>query len=72
MLDEQSEDSPRTISKWDIFALFSDTISDIFLVFSNFFTVITMMLDRKATVVDDEKSFHEYAARTIETLREGE
>ena len=72
MFEEQGEDIPRTISKWDVFALFSDTISDILLVFSNFFTVITMMLDRKATVVDDTKSFHEYAARTIETLKEGE
>jgi hypothetical protein len=72
MFDEQGEDIPRTISKWDVFALFTDSASDIFKVFSNFFTVLTMMLDTKATVVDDQKSFHEYAARTIETLREGE
>jgi hypothetical protein len=30
------------------------------------------MLDTQASFVDDKKSFHEYAARTIETLQEGE
>ena len=72
MFDEQSEDIPRTISKWDVFALFTDSLSDMAIVISNFFAVLTMMLDTKATFVDDQKSFHEYAARTIETLREGE
>jgi len=30
------------------------------------------MFDTQAIFVDDQKSFHEYAARTIETLKEGE
>jgi hypothetical protein len=39
---------------------------------SIFFRVLTSMLETHADFVDDEKSFHEYAARTIETLQEGE
>ena len=70
--DEQGEIAPRTISAWDIFALLADTMSDIFTVMSNFFTVLTQMFDTQATFVDDKKSFHEYAARTIEKLKEGE
>jgi hypothetical protein len=30
------------------------------------------MFDTQASFVEDKKSFHEYAARTIETLQEGE
>jgi hypothetical protein len=70
--DEQSEIPPRTINAWDFFALLSDSVSDIFAVITNFFTVLTHMLDTQASFVDDKKSFHEYAARTIETLKEGE
>jgi len=70
--NEFGENSPRTISVWDIFALLADTMSNIFTIISNFFTVLTHMFDTQATFVEDKKSFHEYAARTIETLKEGE
>ena len=70
--DELGENTPRTISAWDIFALLADSMSDICTVGSNFFTVLTQMFDTQATFVEDKKSFHEYAARTIETLKEGE
>ena len=70
--NEFGENTPKTISVWDIFALLADSMSDICTVGSNFFTVLTQMFDTQATFVDDQKSFHEYAARTIETLKEGE
>jgi hypothetical protein len=70
--DEQGERKPIQISVWDLLALLSDTVSDLFTVISNFFTVLTHMLDTHASFVDDKKSFHEYAARTIETLQKGE
>lgn len=70
--DEQGGRKPVHISGWDLLALFADTVSDIFTVFSNFFSVLTHMIDTHASFVDDQKSFHEYAARTIETLNKGE
>jgi hypothetical protein len=63
---------PTRITKWDVFALFSNTASDIADVASNFFQILTEMLATQASFVEDKKSFHEYAARTIETLQEGE
>jgi len=70
-LDEQGN-IPTRVTKWDIFALFSNTASDFADVISNFFQILTEMLSTQASFVEDEKSFHEYAARTIETLKEGE
>lgn len=70
-LDEQGN-IPTRVTKWDIFALFSNTASDFADVISNFFQILTEMLSTQASFVEDEKSFHEYAARTIETLQEGE
>lgn len=61
----QGERAPTQFTKWDVFALLSDSAA-------NFFTVLTNMLDTQASFVEDQKSFHEYAARTIETLKEGE
>jgi len=70
--NEQGEDRPVRLSKWDYFALLANTASDIFEVIANFFYLLTCMLDNRAIHEDEKKSFHEYAARTIETLREGE
>jgi len=53
-------------------ALFSDTAMNMAVVIANFFSNLTAMLDTQASFVEDQKSFHEYAARTIETLNEGE
>lgn len=71
MTNEQGK-APTRISKWDVFALFASTASELCDVASNFFQILTHMLDTQASFVDDQKSFHEYAARTIETLQEGE
>ena len=57
--------APTQFTKWDIFALLSHVAAE-------FFEVLTAMLETQAEFVEDKKSFHEYAARTIETLNEGE
>ena len=64
MSDEQGR-VPTQVTKWDVFALLSSCVSE-------FFEVLSVMLESQASFVDDKKSFHEYAARTIETLNEGE
>ena len=70
--EEQGELPPTRITKWDMLALFSDTAMNMAVVTANFFSSLTAMLDTQASFVEDQKSFHEYAARTIETLNEGE
>ena len=71
--DEQGKRTPTRITKWDIFALLSETAKDFHIVTANFFSMLTQMLDTYASFVDEKESFHEYAARTIETLtKEGE
>lgn len=72
MSEEQSEHLPVRVSRWDFLALFTETVGTFFTVISNFFMVLTRLIDHHASFVEDEKSFHEYAARTIETLQEGE
>lgn len=64
MSDEQGK-KPTQITKWDVFALLALTASD-------FFACLAEMLDVQASFEDDKRSFHEYAARTIEELNEGE
>ena len=46
---------PTRITKWDVFALFSNTASDIADVASNFFQILTEMLATQASFVEDEK-----------------
>jgi len=55
-----------------MFALFADLISNVFIAFAEFANALTSMFDTQASFVEDEKHFHEYAARTIETLQEGD
>jgi hypothetical protein len=64
MSDDQGR-APTQFTKWDVFALLSHVAAE-------FFEVLTAMLETQAEFVEDKKSFHEYAARTIETLNEGE
>ena len=71
MYDEQS-DEIKTVNKWDFLALLAHTISDILVSIAEFFDTLKDMLLNKASFVDDDKNFHEYVARTIETLNEGE
>jgi len=71
MLSEQ-DDKLAEANLWDVLALFAHTISDILVSIAEFFDTSKDMLLNKASRVEDDKNFHEYAARTIETLREGE
>ena len=64
MSDEQGR-APTQFTKWDVFALLSHVATE-------FFEILSAMLETQAEFVEDQKSFHEYAARTIETLNEGE
>jgi len=72
MCDEQSNNLPTRITKWDAFALFASTLSSILDSLAQAAEIASGMLEVQASFVDDKESFHEYAARTIETLKEGE
>ena len=71
MYDEQSDKVVKA-NAWDFLALLANTLADIFVAIASFFEVLKDMLLNKASNVEDEKNFHEYVARTIETLNEGE
>ena len=72
MSEEQGEHIPFRVTKWDYLSLFTETLATLIAVISNFFIMVTSLIDHHASFVEDEKDFHEYAARTIETLQEGE
>jgi hypothetical protein len=63
---------PTRVTKWDVLALLADTTAAILIDIASGFDVLTQMLEHQASFVDHKESFHEYAARTIETLQEGE
>jgi len=63
---------PTRVTKWDFFALLADTTAAILVDIAAGFDTLTHMLEHQASFVNDKESFHEYAARTIETLQEGE
>jgi hypothetical protein len=63
---------PTRVTKWDFFALLADTTAAILIDIASGFDVLSQMLEHQASFVDEKESFHEYAARTIETLQEGE
>ena len=67
--DEQQGVPPLKANVWDIFALLAHFASEVFLAMANLFNTARVMLEDKATFVEDEKSFHEYAALTIEIGR---
>jgi hypothetical protein len=71
MFDEQGM-PPTRLTKWDVLALLADTSSAIFLNIANGLDILSRMLEHQASFVDEQESFHEYVARTIETLQEGE
>lgn len=68
---EQGKDL-KQVNAWDILALLAHTASEIFISIAESFDTLKDMLLNKASSVDDDKNFHEYVARTIETLKEGE
>ena len=53
-------------------ALFAHLASDIAMDIAGAFHIAKDMFEAQASFVDEKNSFHEYAARTIETLQEGE
>ena len=53
-------------------ALFASLASDIAMDIAGAFHIAKDMFEAQASFVDEKNSFHEYAARTIETLQEGE
>ena len=63
---------PTRVTVWDYLSLLADLTSEIFASFASAFDTLTHMLEHQASFVDEKESFHEYAARTIETLKEGE
>lgn len=63
---------PTRVTKWDFFALLADTTAAILIDIASGFDILTQMFEHQASFVDEKTSFHEYAARTIETLQEGE
>ena len=71
MSDDQGR-VPTQVTKWDFFALLADTTAAILIDIASGFDILTQMFEHQASFVDEKKSFHEYAARTIETLQEGE
>ena len=71
MSDELGK-APTRVTKWDFFALLADTTAAILIDIASGFDILTQMFEHQATFVDDKASFHEYAARTIETLNKGE
>jgi hypothetical protein len=72
MTKEHGEQTTPRVTKWDFLALFSETIGTIFAAITNFFLMVSSLIDHHANFVEEQRSFHEYAARTIETLQEGE
>ena len=60
------------LNKYDVLALFAHLASDIAMDIAGALHIAKDMFEAQASFVDEEKSFHEYAARTIETLREGD
>lgn len=63
---------PSRVTKYDVLALLASLASDIIIDIGAALAVGSQMLETQASFVEDKESFHEYAARTIETLQEGE
>lgn len=70
--ENQGEDVPARVTAWDFLALFSNFLLEFTTVLTRFFDGLTTLFINQANFVDEKKNFHEYAARTIEKLREGE
>lgn len=70
--DDEQDELAKQVNVWDFFALLAHLMAEIFHSVSEAFSVGRGMLENKASVMEDKKLFHEYAARTIETLQEGE
>ena len=71
-MSEEQGRVPTRVTKWDYLSLLSNLASEVSVAVAQAFDTLTSMLEHQASFVDDKESFHEYAARTIETLNEGE
>ena len=60
------------VTKFDIYALVVETAADILVDIASGLSIASQMLQTHANFVEEKETFHEYAARTIETLNEGE
>lgn len=69
---EDSEDNPKYVSKWDVFALFAHLFAEVSVAIVHFAAGLTEVLLHKADVVEQDKLFHEDVTRTIETITRGE
>jgi len=69
--DDESK-APTRVTKFDVFALVVEAVGDILMSVANSLNVASQMLQTQANFVEERETFHEYAARTIETLQEGE
>lgn len=69
---EQGERTPSRVTVWDVFSLLANLASEVITAFAEFFSMVSNMLSVQATVAEDRQTFREYAARTIETLQEGD
>ena len=72
MPDSEQGKEPTRVTKFDVFALFAELASDILVDIAQAFSAGSQMLQTHANFVEEKQTFHEYAARTIETLQEGE
>lgn len=70
-LDDEGKIATR-VTKFDILALVVEVTADIIESLADGLRVGSQMLQMQANIVEDKETFHEYAARTIETLQEGE
>jgi len=64
--------APLRVTKFDVYALVVQTLSEIFADIAGALSIGSDMLQTHASFVEEKETFHEYAARTIETLQEGE
>jgi len=72
MLDDDEGVKATRVTKFDIYALAVETLADILIDVAGSLSVASQMLQTHANFVEEKETFHEYAARTIETLQEGE
>ena len=70
-IDDEGKIATR-VTKYDVLALIVETTADILTDIANGLAVASQMLQTHASFVEDKKHFHEYAARTIETLNKGD
>jgi len=72
MLNDDEGKIPTRVTKFDVYALIAETVADILVDIAGSLSTASQMLQTQANFVEDKENFHEYAARTIETLQEGE